>query len=84
MKKQFYYLVAISAALAVLAGCTKTRTLEKLSNISDNVKTAFTPDRRDNVYEIVFVKLQGSKTYVMKGSNTEHGVVPTLTAPADS
>ncbi|HNZ46043.1 MAG TPA: C40 family peptidase [Bacteroidales bacterium] len=84
MKKQFYYLVAISAALAVLAGCTKTRTLEKLSNISDNVKTAFTPDRRDNVYEIVFVKLQGSKTYVMKGSTTEPGVVPALVAAAAS
>lgn len=84
MKKQLNFLPAVLAALALLAGCAKARTLEKLAVISGNVKTAFAPDRRDHVYEITFEQLKGSSTYVMKGSTTEPDVVPALTAAAAS
>lgn len=84
MKKQLNFLPAVLAALALLAGCAKARTLEKLAVISENVKTAFAPDRRDHVYEITFEQLKGSSTYVMKGSTTEPDVVPALTAAAAS
>ena len=84
MKKQLNFLPAVLAALALLAGCAKARTLEKLAVISENVKTAFAPDRRDHVYEITFEQLKGSSTYVMKGSTTEPDVAPALTAAAAS
>ena len=84
MKKQLNYLSALLVALVLMGGCAKTRTLEKLDVISDNVKTAFAPDRRDHVYDVNFEQLKGSRSYVMKGSTTEPGVAPALIAAAAS
>ncbi|MDD2263662.1 MAG: C40 family peptidase [Bacteroidales bacterium] len=84
MKKYAYYFLAAFVAWAVLTGCGRDRTLEKLSVISDNMKTAFAPDKREKVYEISFEKQKNSKTYTAKGSTTEPGVGPALTAAAAS
>lgn len=84
MKKRTYYFLATVVAFAVLAGCVKDRTLEKLSVISGNMKTAFAPDRREKVYEITFEKQKGSKTYIARGSTTESGIGSALTAAAAS
>ncbi|MFA6339273.1 MAG: C40 family peptidase [Bacteroidales bacterium] len=84
MKKSVHYFLAAFVALAVLAGCGKGRTPEQLSGISDNVKSAFAPDRREKVYEITFEKQKGKRIYVARGSTSEEGVVPALTAAAAS
>ena len=84
MKKLSNYLLAASVAIAVLAGCAKGRTLEQLSVISGNMKSAFAPDRREKVYDITFEKQKGSKSYIAKGITTESEVVPALIAAAAS
>lgn len=54
MKKLSNYLLAAFVAFAVLAGCVEGKTLEQLSVISENMKSAFAPDRREKVYDITF------------------------------
>jgi hypothetical protein len=84
MKKLSNYLLAALVAIALLAGCAKGRTLEQLSVISDNMKSAFAPDRREKVYDIAFEKQKGSKSYIVRGTTTEDGVAPALFAAAAS
>ncbi|HPJ56013.1 MAG TPA: NlpC/P60 family protein, partial [Bacteroidales bacterium] len=84
MKKLSNYLLAAFVAFAVLAGCVEGKTLEQLSVISENMKSAFAPDRREKVYDITFEKQKGSKSYIARGITTESGVVPALIAAAAS
>ncbi len=82
--KKVHYFLTVMVVFALFTGCGDGKNLNKLSDISGNIKKGLAPDRREKVYEVNFEKQKGSKSYIVRGSTTEESAGPALVAAAAS